>query len=226
MSVFPIRHLAFTNYSSLEDRELIFICEAIRKELPKFCSAWGIPPVTCDFYSRDTELSSKEAIYISAVNDDGSADSLGYHTFLAGVPLTMFEAVGGARVASHEAFEVLANPLLSRWEINPADRLGYWVEACDAVQGDTYDVKVKMFGETRSVAVSNWLTPAWFGLPTKAEGLDRMGLCTKPFEVRPGGYVVTKDKTGAIAQTGAAHNSRRARALMAGNVSKLRMAAR
>lgn len=193
-----ISHCAVTNWSSAPDVDIQFCVEAARRELPAFCDAWGIRIPGIQFYSREVELPSNEAIIVSAVDDDGQKGTLGYHTEIAGVPLFLWEVRFGSIVFFHELYETLVNPELARWAEAPNGER-WWVEACDATQGDMYPVAdVELFGETRTVMSSNWLRPAFFGLPSGdgSTGYDRMGIVQAPFKCRPGGYSVTDGPRG------------------------------
>lgn len=201
-----LNHLAFTNWSKAPDVDIAFTVEAIRKELPAFCKAWGIPIPGIDYYSRDVALPSSEAVIVSAVDDDGFDHTAGYHAFIGGVPLFVYEASKGAWVAFHETFELLANPLLNRWDRAPDGTL-WWREVCDATQSDLYPVDVEVFGEERRVWAANWLRPEFFGLIAHDSqfGLryDKMGVVEAPFTLRPGGYTETIASDGVMVRMGA-----------------------
>jgi hypothetical protein len=198
-----INFVAVTNWSSAPDLDVMFAVEAARKELPRFCAAWGLPVPGIAFFSKDVELPAKEAMIVSAVDEDGQAGTLGYHTTVAGLPLFIWEQRYGTPVFTHELFETLANPLLDRWATAP-DGHRFWVEACDGCQGDSYPVDVEVSGNFSSVLVSNWLRPEWFLLESHdgLTGFDAMSLCDGPFGVRPGGYSVTETPDGQRQQVG------------------------
>jgi len=199
-----VHHCAFTNWSSLPDSRIIAVVEAIRQELPLFCRAWNIEQPGVQFYSRDVELPVRESLLVSAVDDDGNPDSLGFHTVLAGTPLFVWEAAKGDWIASHEFWEILGNPLLDRWATAPDGRR-WWLELSDGTQGDVFDVDVEVFGERSTVPVANWLAPSFFGMANGGgfTGHDRMGVC-EPFTLRPGGYSETISADGRRERIGAA----------------------
>lgn len=180
-----IRHAAVTNHSSVPDRDIAFVVEALRQQAVDFCTAYGLPVPGVQFYSRDVELPSTEAFILSAVDDDGNPDTAGYHTSLAGTPLALFEARGwaGQVVASHELLETIANPALERWVS------GWWYEVCDPVEACSYAVDVELFGQHRRVSLSNYVLPS-FWHPRSPGPWDRMGLLTGPLSVAPGGYAI------------------------------------
>jgi hypothetical protein len=188
----PINFVAVTSWAErTPDLQVQFAVEAVRKELPDFCRCWGLPIPGIGFFSRGVELALSEAIIVSGVDDDGQVGTLGYHTVAAGVPLMLWECQYGTPVFAHEVFETLVDPDLSRWALAPDGR-EWWVEACDATEGDSYPVDVEVAGQFSSTMVSNWLAPAYFGLPN-ADGsvrFDKMGLVSAPFTLRPGGYSI------------------------------------
>jgi hypothetical protein len=186
-----INHIAVTNWSSAPDRDVQFAVESIRAELPGFCAAWGVPIPGVQFYSREVELPAREAMIVSGVDTTGSHGTLGEHTIAAGLPFFIWDVAVGAWVFHHELYETLADPMLDQWAFDSTGR-GWPVEVCDATQADTYLRDVTFFGETRGMAMANWLRPEFFGMPSHdgKSGCDAMGVC-QPFTVRPGGYAET-----------------------------------
>lgn len=192
-----INHVAITSWASEPDDEIVYWVEAIRQELPMFCAAWGLPVPGIQFYSRDAQFQASEAIACSVVDDDGLDSTLGYHSMLGGVPLFLSEYRGGSTTLSHEVFETLANPMLSKWATAP-DGSRWPIEVCDACQGDTYTVPVTLYGLTKDVQLSNWLTPRFF-LWNAYDGSaanDHLGVC-QPFQLRPGGYTLRELPDGS-----------------------------
>lgn len=190
-----INHVAITNWSSHPDDDVVYWVEAIRQELPAFCAAWGLRVPGIQFYSRDAQFQASEAIMCSVVDDDGLDSTLGYHSMMGGVPLFLSEYRGGSTTLSHEVFETLANPMLSKWATAP-DGSRWPVEVCDACQGDTYSVPVTLYGLTKDVQLSNWLRPEFFNLRLGGGPCDRMGVC-QPFQLRPGGYTIREQPDGS-----------------------------
>ncbi|MEA1647827.1 hypothetical protein UAJ10_02180 [Nitrospirillum sp. BR 11164] len=99
-------------------------------------------------------------------------------------------------VLSHEVLEVIADPSLDQQRPGPAPmgaisssgRVLYDVEVCDPVQGDAYPIN--------GVAVSNFITPAYFNPGAAPTGTNFRGTQLEPFGVRPGGYFQYKDDEG------------------------------
>jgi hypothetical protein len=118
-------------------------------------------------------------------------DALGYHDMTRGgqpfmkvfPPLDRQEGNPWSATASHELLETLADPNLARAAQSP-DGVFWAYEVCDAVEEDSYLVG--------GVAVSNFVLPLYFESPTyhppKGVKLDKLGLVTRPYELRPGGY--------------------------------------
>ena len=189
-----IPFVAVTSWSdTTPDLDVMFAVEAARRELPDFCACWGLPVPGIAFFDRKVEITAHDGMIVSAVDDDGEIGTLGYHTTVAGLPIFLWESRYGCPVFTHELWETLANPDLDRWQTAP-DGTEWWLEAADATQGDSYPVDVEVAGNFSSVLCSNWLAPAFWGLPN-ADGsarLDKMGLVTAPFTLRPGGYSIVR----------------------------------
>lgn len=82
--------------------------------------------------------------------------------------------------ASHEIIEARADPLLTWCAQLPDGRMAS-LEACDQVEADSYLID--------GVAVSNFNLPENWAPPKMGPAkYDYLGLQTRPFEVRPGGY--------------------------------------
>jgi hypothetical protein len=95
-----------------------------------------------------------------------------------------------ATVISHEALEMRGDPSCDLWmPTSPTVQVA--VEAADAVEDDWYTIPIELGGELRQVKVSNFVLPAWW-VAGAAPPYDYLGLCTKPQEIRPGGYVIQR----------------------------------
>lgn len=95
---------------------------------------------------------------------------------------------GGATVSSvlsHEVLEVVGDAPANRWADGPGGR-EYAFELCDAVQGDTY--------MCAGVAVSNFLTPAFFSSRARAVRFDFLGRLSAPFTMTPEGYQIVRGR--------------------------------
>lgn len=114
------------------------------------------------------------------------AGALGYHDHdPAGNPLIkIFPSVMTdvkkelSVTLSHEVLETLGDATCNTIIQAPDGKL-WAAEICDAVEQDQYLID--------GIQVSNFITWGWFG-GLKTTRYDFMGLCRKPYEVRPGGY--------------------------------------
>ncbi len=115
--------------------------------------------------------------------------ALGYHSttstgrpILKIFPLLDKQDGGDLSVTiSHEVVEALVDPEGARaaqWK----DGKFWALEAADAVEADKYAID--------GVSVSNFVLPPYFEPIGASSGVkyDHLGLCTKPLEIRPGGY--------------------------------------
>lgn len=131
-----------------------------------------------------------ERIYL--LDNSDQADALGYHELLASTETpvgfafakTALQAgVPWESVFSHETWEQVVDPwtiacVLAIWEGKPAVLA---LEVADPVEGDYVTVK--------GLAMSDYVTPAWFGAAHAAGArLDAGRLVTTPLTLRPGGY--------------------------------------
>jgi hypothetical protein len=92
---------------------------------------------------------------------------------------------------SHELLEIMANPWVNLTVFDQtlpwAGRL-YAYESCDAVQNDAHAYEIN------GVQVSNFQYPAWFDVtPAPGAQFDYQNLCTRAFEILPGGYMPVYD---------------------------------
>jgi hypothetical protein len=86
--------------------------------------------------------------------------------------------------AAHQLVEMLVDPGIQMGAIGPDGQTWHAYEIADAVEGEEFEV--------RGVAMSNFVYPAWFEgfrAPTSVK-LDHLGTCKRPFELRPGGYML------------------------------------
>jgi hypothetical protein len=146
------------------------------------------------FYSRRQDIPREEGMLIAVVDDDGDDEAAGYHNLLGGV-VDMGQSRFPSRTLDHEALEILRNWRLDEWAPGPGGRR-YAMELADPVQRDSYEVEVTILDETRRVVLSNWVTPAWFGLASGP--VDYLGRLTDPFSLAPGGYAIAQEADGEI----------------------------
>lgn len=91
-------------------------------------------------------------------------------------------------VLSHEVLETLIDPDVNGWwQID--DGVLVAAEVCDPVEDVTYNITVN----SRPVAVSDFVLPAWANPYVTGRPFDYAHRATKAFEVTKGGYVVLWD---------------------------------
>lgn len=124
-------------------------------------------------------------------------------------------------LAGHEGVELECNPWLELWEAAPGrPNLLTPREPCDAVQ-DTYD-SMSADPSGRPWQLANFVTPAWFGLPSSAKGvhgplLDYADRRKEPGEIGPEGYLIVRDDDWHVRyEFGSAYAGER----MAGRIGK------
>jgi hypothetical protein len=147
--------------------------------------------------ATDTEPAQPDEWQMVFLSKPDVAGALGYHDrTLVGMPIMKIfplldrqDGVDESTTAFHELFETLKDPELSLCAQLPDGRIAAY-EVCDGVEADSFTIDVDVNGQSVSVIASNWERPTYFEPPTSMQGLtfDRLGLCTKAFETRPGGY--------------------------------------
>lgn len=123
-------------------------------------------------------------------HDDEHGDGIPYSDVF--VKTSIEDGEQASVVAVHEAIEMLVDPHVNNPWVEPDPAQGgrqYIVEACDAVQGSSFDVGAPEGRETGTL-VANFCLPAWWGLKqTGTKDVDFRGALSKPFEVGSGGYI-------------------------------------
>lgn len=198
-----VAHIVVVNHSrSAANDDVAFWTEAARLQLEDVARVWGLPPPGIFFAGSQTETPATECGVIGIVDDDGNADSAGYHSVVGRLNfglVDMSQALIPSRTLSHEAIELIVNPKLDWWVPDPTGRL-IAVEACDPVQRSDYEMLVDVMGFLKTVVVSNWVTPAWFGLQ-KGSRMDWLTRLLSPFQLELGGYAIAQEN-GKIVHLG------------------------
>jgi hypothetical protein len=131
--------------------------------------------------------------------DDQSA--LAYHTVLAdGTPSIdvgwgiikanggdLFGRGGFLSTSAHEYAEAFVDPYVDFWADAPDGSYELSLEVCDPVQGDEYEID-----RGSGIYVANFVGPRYFSSLVSPGKIDRMGLCTRTFEIRKGGYGIKR----------------------------------
>lgn len=199
------KHIAVLDHSTkMDDRDVAFQTEACRIQLAEHIAPlWDKEAPGMMYYGKADKLDPDQAAILSYVNDDGNADSAGYHAELAGLVYGLVDVGQAYRpgvTLSHEASEMYGNARLNRLVPGPHGRR-YYVELADPVQRQTYKIKATILGQTREVEVSDFVLPAWFGMknPDGSTKTTYMGQPLKPFQIAPGGYqIALDDQTGEV----------------------------
>ena len=171
--------------------DIAFLAKALSKESVSLCIAWDLPYVWIYHASEPVNKPGHWEMVFEDDSDDLKHFSAWHGVDSAGDPYSRTMSRRGAvdLAGSHEAFETLGNPYVSQWAPMPfMQGVECAKEVCDPVQGDWFTVSVTIFGETRKVRLQNYVLPAWFDEAAPGP-YDRMGLCKRPGEIRPGGYM-------------------------------------
>lgn len=155
-----------------------------------------------------------DAWQLIILDDSDQAGALGYHETKSGDPIGFVFARSDLQAglkwtvtASHELLELLADPYVFSTVFvagqgfrHPATLLA--LEVADACEADqfAYNITVPpVAGQAAyDVAVSDFVTPAWFGAQPAADGkYSFMGHCTAPYQILSGGYIGAMPLRGA-----------------------------
>jgi len=127
------------------------------------------------------------------LDDADAANALGYHDLTKnGLPLSKIfvRTTLAARqkvsvTACHELAEMMVDPAINLWADGPNASL-YAYEMCDAVEEDEFAID--------GIAMSDFVYPAFFeGFRSPGSTqFDHLGLLTRPFELRKGGYSLVR----------------------------------
>ncbi len=159
------------------------------------CPAWGLRRIDVVRVTRP----QRDLRIVQLVDGPMDADAWGYHDEDAsgrqsGIVFVEELLDAGASkfrgddsvsaTLSHEVCELVVNGDLNRWADDGQGRL-FWMEICDPVQDQPYDVRVR----GRRTAVSNFVTPAWFDRENSpGASFDYLRALQAPFELSSGGW--------------------------------------
>jgi hypothetical protein len=140
--------------------------------------------------------------WIVIADDSDEAGALGYHDLTnEGLPICKVFAKTDIKYGanwtitfSHEVLEMLADPWINLCVFaQNSDTSGklYAYEVCDTCEADNLGYTIN------GIHVSDFVYPAWFGVPGSKGKLDHMGHLKSPLQLLPGGYIGEFDvKTG------------------------------
>jgi len=206
-------HVLIVNHpgSGADDADLPKIAAALARQVEEhFAPFYGVTCTVGSVASTFTDFDHTKlppgTWIIGLFKDADQPGALGYHDMTVhGEPLAkvfpLLDKQDGGELSvtiSHELLEMLADPYLSK-AVQASDGKFWAYEVCDAVEEDQYQID--------GVFVSNFVTPHYFEPPQDLAGLffDYMKLVTKPFEVRPGGYMQWHNGSGGWHQVEAQH---------------------
>ena len=187
---------------------------------------WGVGAVLRVAQSP-TDIAPGE-IVISLERQPNAPGALGDHDVLSTgaprghvFPLLESDPADLPVTIAHELFELLVDPTCVLSAVGD-DGVIRALETGDPVECDWF---LYTCASGRQLRCTNWVLPAYFG--GAAGPLDHMGLCTHPFEIRPGGYQITYDQAhGWSEQTAGVKRAYRRALAAAGHTRFARRAAR
>jgi hypothetical protein len=182
----------------MKDSEVEALLPAMQTQLKRdFLPAWNIQAKLV--FVPKGQKPAPGSWWLSVLDNSDQAGALGYHDVTnEGLPLGKVFAgtdlANGYIVSvtfSHELLEMLADPEINQCVfLQRTNRTGLIVayEVADPVEADEigYDID--------GVTVSDFVTPHWF-MPGFPGPYDHLKHCTKPLELRPGGYISVFDVT-------------------------------
>jgi hypothetical protein len=182
------------NFSSVAtDANLLKIVNALQKQVTNdFAPIWGIDAKLVYVPKGGTVPPNSWCLGI--FDDSDQAGALGYHDITVdGLPLgkvfakTDLDTGSSLSVTiSHELLEMLGDPDINlTCFVQGSDTAGiiYAYEDCDAVEDDSLGYQID------GVLVSDFVYPSWFESFRVTGPFDKMGHCTAPFQLKPGGYI-------------------------------------
>lgn len=190
------------------------IVRAVQTQVERdFCPAWGRAPIPVLLIADGKPVPEGAGLVYLVDRLADAKGAVGFHKadsrgfFSGAVAVEAIARLGGTMTSggdsvssalSHEVLEVLQNPGVNYW-VEATDGKLLAMEVCDPVSADSYSIEVEpqSGNDTSRVSVSNFVYPDWFH-PFAPSGsrYDHMGLLSKPFETRIGGYVSVRDHQG------------------------------
>jgi hypothetical protein len=193
--------IALINQSTLiSDADIETIAQACNSQLQnEVAAAWEIAdPLTVTAGPNDKAY---QFFFVDTIPEAPGA--LAYHDVDAsgnpfgkiGVQVTQQAGEQVSSATSHEAVELQCDIFCASWSFSNRLKCLVATEACDPVQNQTYNISVS----GAPVAVSNFVTPAYFTDNALGQPLDHLGNLTQTFEIASGGYQIQM-------KAGATHN--------------------
>ena len=208
-------HIAVINRSNaVSARAIAAMLPAFEKQWVRdLRPVWGVDEATFTAVPAN-RVPPRGAWWLVFLDDSHQAHHLSYHDLTSeGLPIAKVHArtllKRGASIsvsASHELCEMAVDPWLNG--AYQDDNGVFWAgEICDPVQGDRYSYKIN------GIAVSDFVTPEWFGNPRRGTFVDFNERVRQAFRVLPGGYAQKYEtRRGWVQIRGAVSGSDRAKA--------------
>lgn len=193
----------------LDDRDVQFWADGCNQQAREIAAAHGALYTPVVFFSASDNLPA-DARVLTIRPEIDAPGALGYHDYNSGAIFAEVKWTGPdtSITVSHEICEELVDPTCDLWAPLDADH-EQALEACDRVEGDSYQQDATVAGETRSVALSNYLLPSAFD-PAGRAPFDRLGKLASRGGMTAGGYVIVRDiTTGKVGNVFAAHEGPR-----------------
>lgn len=185
---------------------------AVQKQISwHLCPAWNLKNINVWFYADKTTVPAN-AYVVSVLDNYTQAGVLGYHDedatgrpegFVFAQPVLSNggvvlhdpnnnQNVSVASVASHEICELIVDANAATWVWGPTIQQGneFALEACDAVEGYSYDITLS--NGITLVSVSDFLLPEYFNQTSsaKAGAFDFLGKLSAPFSLGTSAYMI------------------------------------
>ena len=186
--------VAITNESTvLTDAEVENAMIAFQNAVHYHFRAYWNETCTLQYFGKNSIPST--AWQMAILDDSDQAGALGYHDETSeGLPLAKVFAktdkdfgYNWTVTLTHELFEMLADPYIDlAAQTSNTEFYGY--EVGDPVEDDKYAIWFKGADGQRTIAISDFVTPAWFqpGVPGPYDYGQHL---SSPLQVLPGGYV-------------------------------------
>lgn len=187
--------ICIVNQSKKPDAEVQAAIMAVNAQLSSLLTEWSTLAhlrLEGKRYSRKMSLKELRGDALLYISDDADESALGWHDadkfgVPYGVIYTGYDFEPWTVTLSHEVLELAMDAHCNRLCMGPhpteRDRdVFHWMELCDAVQGDHYNIG--------GIEVSDFVLPAYF-TPTEEKGMRMsfLGADIPSFGVAEGGYV-------------------------------------
>lgn len=188
-----VENIAVINDCNYPEADAELLVEAIRQVIPLFCRDWQLPEPGIAYYGKSAIGKPVESAALFIVDSTGDETAFAKHSalgvdFWSYVDVAVCQKFGEpvSRAASHEIWELIADPGLDRW-IGLPDGSEVAVEVCDPLNRRGYSVGAEFFGRRADVELSTWVLPAWYE-PGSPGPYDHLGMLLAPLEDATNGY--------------------------------------